>query len=194
MMAGVVVRRGTEEAPERFFRSRFLGFLTLLLLLLLAHSASAGAIGRERTSDADTQEDRTNHTLDGDGYRYHYQDQHDHGDTYLHDNPSLENIVPEAYTSSPVRYAWAITLLFLLACLRGLCYACYNCNDDDDGPRERPRVFLIRQHVPVPIEVPAASRRDPSAPTAPSGGTEDPMDDPPPAYSALDPVASRAPQ
>lgn len=188
MMAGVVVRRGTEEAPERFFRSRFLGFLTLLLLLLLAHSASAGAIGRERPSDADTQEDRTNHTLDGDGYRYHYQDQHDHGDTHRHDNASLDTImpVPEAYgdTDNPIRI-WAFLLLFfmcLVCCVRLWLYQCLR-------RKKVIREVIILQRIQVREKSPAV---DSGAAAPLSGGTD--TGDAPPAYSALDPQASRAPR
>ncbi|XP_037781578.1 uncharacterized protein LOC119577956 [Penaeus monodon] len=105
-------------------------------------------------------------------------------------------IVPEAYTNNNMRLVGWIILVVIIMCLRLACYL--RCKDDDDGPRARSRVILIRQHIPVPVEDPAASQtrcdRDSGAATTPSPGTEDSTDDAPPPYSAICPETSRAPQ
>lgn len=197
-MAGFVVRSGSEETPRWCFRPRFLGFLTLLLVVL-AHSTSAGVLGTDRTNDTDTQEARYDHTLNGDGDKYHYQNKHDYDDIYQHGNASLDDIVPEAYTDNNRLFRILLWVFFviLIACLRGAHYACSKYKDND-GARARSRVILIRQHIPVPVEDPAASQtrcdRDSGATTTPSPGTEDSTDDAPPPYSAICPETSRAPQ
>ncbi|XP_047480957.1 uncharacterized protein LOC125033473 [Penaeus chinensis] len=198
-MAAFVLRSGSKEAPQWCFRPRFLGFLTLLLLVL-AHSTSAGVVGRERTNDTDTQEGRYGHSLNGDEEKHHYTDKYDYGDMHHHDNASLDDIVPEAHTNENIilwKLLWMAFVVICIVCCQGARQACSKYKDDD-GPREGSRVVLIRRHILVSAEDPAASQtrcdRDSGAATIPSAGTEHPADDAPPAYSDICPEASRTPQ